>query len=49
MGHTPQDLQKIRECTTAAESRISDVEEKLAPLIRDTQSTARLAKATKLS
>lgn len=40
-----QDLQKIRERTTAAESRISEIEDKLPPLIRDSQSTARMVTA----
>lgn len=35
VGLIRQDLLKMRECTTAAESRISDVEDKLASL-RDT-------------
>lgn len=38
----------MREHTTVAESRISDIEDKLNPLIKDTQSTARLANATEL-
>lgn len=41
-----QDIQKIRERTTAAESRISELEDKLPTLIRDSQSTTRLARAT---
>lgn len=41
-----QDLQKMRERTTAVESRISDVEDKMALLVRDTQSIARLARPT---
>lgn len=48
LGFIRHDIQKIRECTTAAESRISDIEDKLAPLIRDTQITVRLMKANKL-
>lgn len=38
----------MRARTTAAESRISDIEDKLPPLLRETQSTACLAKATYL-
>lgn len=38
-----QDMQKIRERTTAAESRISDLGDKLPPLIAETGSTTCLA------
>lgn len=48
MGFICHDLQKTRERTTAAEGRISDIEDKLTPLISDTQITARLARANKL-
>lgn len=48
VGLICQDLQKMREHTTVAESRISDIDDKLNPLIKDTLSTARLAKDTDL-
>lgn len=35
-----QDLQRISERTTAVESRISDLEDKLLPLIAESRSTA---------
>lgn len=38
-----QDLQKIRERTTAAEGRISDIEDQLPPLARDTRAAAQQA------
>lgn len=41
-----QDIQKIRERTAAAESRISEIEDKLPMMIRESQSTSRLARAT---
>lgn len=40
-----KDLQKIRERTTATESRISDIEDKLPPLIRDSQYNTRIVAA----
>lgn len=43
-----QDFQKIRERTMAAESRISDMEDKLPAVIRESQATTRLAEATDL-
>lgn len=43
-----QDLQKVIEIITAAEGRISDIEEQLPPLVRESQITARLAKVTDL-
>lgn len=48
LGFIRHDLQKNRESTTAAEGRISDIEDKLTPLLRDTQITARIARANKL-
>lgn len=43
-----QDIKKIRECTTATESRISDVEDKIGPLIRESQVIARLVRAVEM-
>lgn len=45
LGFICHDTQKVRVRTTAAEGRIED---KLTPLIRDTQITARLARAKEL-
>lgn len=39
-----QDLQKIRECTTAVESRVSEIEDQVPPLARDTNSAYQMAK-----
>ena len=43
VGLIRHDFQKIRERTTAVESRVSEVEDRMAPLIRELQVTARTA------
>lgn len=40
-----QDIQKIRERTTAVESRISEIKDKFPTMIRESQSTTRLGLA----
>lgn len=41
-----QDLQKIREKTTAVESRVSDIKDKLPPLAREAWAAKQLAQET---
>lgn len=48
LGFIRHDLQKTRERTTAAEGRISELEDKITPLLRETQITARFARANEL-
>ena len=45
VGLIRHDIQKMRERTTAVEGRISDLEDRMPPLIRETQNTSRLARA----
>ena len=45
VGLIRHDFQKIRERTTAVESRVSEVEDRMAPLVRELQVTARIATA----